>query len=162
MKALTIWQPYASWIIDGAKWIENRTWATGYRGPLAIHAGLDQAELRRLKLLAKYPTGVILGTVRLVAVETLEQLRQLRTEHGDDYHPPGEPQVTKTILELLLHKHTWGPVCWIVENPVRFPQPLAAKGKQGLWEWERPIHETHDDDCDCERCDDRRGVAFGS
>ena len=39
MKALTIHQPYAELIRRGEKVIENRTWPTSYRGPLAIHAG---------------------------------------------------------------------------------------------------------------------------
>lgn len=38
MKALTLWQPWASLIAIGAKTIETRGWSTSYRGPLAIHA----------------------------------------------------------------------------------------------------------------------------
>jgi len=38
MKALSIQQPWAWFIIRGYKNIENRTWATTYRGPLLIHA----------------------------------------------------------------------------------------------------------------------------
>ena len=39
VKALSIRQPYAWLIVNGLKDIENRTWATGYRGPVLIHAG---------------------------------------------------------------------------------------------------------------------------
>lgn len=38
MKAITLWQPWASLIACGAKTIETRSWGTPYRGPLAIHA----------------------------------------------------------------------------------------------------------------------------
>lgn len=38
MKAITLWQPWASLVAIGAKTIETRSWATKYRGPLAIHA----------------------------------------------------------------------------------------------------------------------------
>lgn len=38
MKALTLWQPWASLIALGVKTIETRGWSTNYRGPLAIHA----------------------------------------------------------------------------------------------------------------------------
>lgn len=38
MKALTLWQPWASLIALGVKSIETRAWSTSYRGPLAIHA----------------------------------------------------------------------------------------------------------------------------
>lgn len=38
IKALTLWQPWATLVAIGAKQIETRSWATAYRGPLAIHA----------------------------------------------------------------------------------------------------------------------------
>ena len=38
MKAITIWQPWASLIAVGAKGFETRSWKTSYRGPIAIHA----------------------------------------------------------------------------------------------------------------------------
>ncbi len=39
MLALSILQPYAWLICDGHKDIENRSWATKYRGRFLIHAG---------------------------------------------------------------------------------------------------------------------------
>lgn len=39
MKALTLQQPWASFVARGVKTIESRSWNTKYRGPLAIHAG---------------------------------------------------------------------------------------------------------------------------
>jgi hypothetical protein len=38
MKALTLWQPWATAIALGLKHYETRTWFVGYRGDLAIHA----------------------------------------------------------------------------------------------------------------------------
>jgi hypothetical protein len=38
MKALSLWQPWASAIALGSKRIETRSWNTNYRGRLAIHA----------------------------------------------------------------------------------------------------------------------------
>src|ERR1700694_3122793 len=38
MKALSLWQPWASLIAMGLKEFETRHWATSYRGPLVIHA----------------------------------------------------------------------------------------------------------------------------
>jgi hypothetical protein len=37
--ALSIQQPWAWLIVNGHKDIENRSWATKFRGPVAIHAG---------------------------------------------------------------------------------------------------------------------------
>lgn len=38
MKAISIRQPWAWLIVAGHKDVENRTWATDYRGPILIHA----------------------------------------------------------------------------------------------------------------------------
>ncbi|UWG96803.1 ASCH domain-containing protein [Dehalobacter sp. DCM] len=38
MKAITLWQPWASLLACGAKKYETRSWDTSYRGPIAIHA----------------------------------------------------------------------------------------------------------------------------
>lgn len=44
MKCLSVKDPWAELIASGVKWIENRTWKTNYRGPLAIHrSGPDGA-----------------------------------------------------------------------------------------------------------------------
>lgn len=39
MKVVTVRQPWAWAIVHSGKLIENRTWLTHYRGPVAIHAG---------------------------------------------------------------------------------------------------------------------------
>lgn len=38
MRALSLWQPWATAVAGHAKRIETRSWYTEYRGPLAIHA----------------------------------------------------------------------------------------------------------------------------
>jgi len=38
VKVLSVRQPWAWAIVTGLKCVENRTWRTAYRGPLAIHA----------------------------------------------------------------------------------------------------------------------------
>ena len=81
MKALSIRQPWAWLIVNGYKPIENRDWATYYRGPLAIHAsgtkrrkefeqakkllssiGLDESIIDK----TRFDFGGIVGQVRLV------------------------------------------------------------------------------------------------
>jgi hypothetical protein len=77
MKALSIRQPWAWLIVHGYKDVENRTWATRYRGPLLVHAGLTldpradrAAELARalgiaLPALSELPRGAIVGRVQV-------------------------------------------------------------------------------------------------
>jgi hypothetical protein len=43
MKAISIRQPWTWLVVDGYKDVENRTWATSYRGPVLVHAGLQRA-----------------------------------------------------------------------------------------------------------------------
>lgn len=40
VRALSIRQPWAWLIVHGYKDVENRTWSTGYRGAILIHASL--------------------------------------------------------------------------------------------------------------------------
>lgn len=52
MLALTIRQPWAWAIIHAGKDVENRSWPTNYRGPLAIHAAIkDDTEAMRSPVL---------------------------------------------------------------------------------------------------------------
>lgn len=47
MKALSLWQPWATLIAMGIKTIETRSWPTSYRGPLLIHAAKKRVNLER-------------------------------------------------------------------------------------------------------------------
>ena len=77
MKAISIRQPYAWLVVGGHKPIENRTWNTNYRGPLAIHAPLKThdhplTEIAQRHHVAIDPTalefGGIIGHVDLIDV----------------------------------------------------------------------------------------------
>jgi activating signal cointegrator 1 len=125
MKSLTISQPYASLIADGKKIVENRTWNTNYRGPLAIHAGKGSQYLTKSEL-ARYPTGCIVAVADLTACLRLDGIidsNHARPIAGSRY----------TIGEILSHSYTEGPYCWILENVVALPTPIPCKGAQGLW-----------------------------
>jgi hypothetical protein len=124
MKALSVKQPWAHLIIFAGKNIENRTWPTNYRGPLAIHASKRKssqefydaelicpdraaAALRRRML---YPEeclyGAIIGTVDLVDCLT-------------SFDSP------------------WfqGPYGFVLANPRPLLVPVLVRGALGLWEW---------------------------
>lgn len=76
MKALSIKQPWAGLILLGQKPVENRTWMSGYVGPLLIHAGkesvshdmideeiVEMTGLWKMDLdeLAMFSTGAVVG-----------------------------------------------------------------------------------------------------
>lgn len=136
MKALTISQPYASLIAAGEKFVENRTWSTSYRGPLAIHAGLGSNYLSK-EALATYPTGVIVAVADLVACRQLGELRSMPETHIQIWTPVG-PSLLEVDL-ILQHEHAQGPWCWILQN-VRPVTHYPLRGAQGIWEADLPPH----------------------
>lgn len=118
-KALSIQQPWASLIITGNKLVENRTWATKWRGTLAIHAGKTvstrgTAEATALGFEAPYPTGY-LGTVELVDVHA---------EAGAGccgIWAQNSEQVGKPVYH------------WRLAAPLTLPEPVEARGMLGLF-----------------------------
>jgi hypothetical protein len=58
MKALSIRMPWAALIVAGHKDIENRTWASRYRGPLLIHAALAPARRSLADICAQYSVAI--------------------------------------------------------------------------------------------------------
>lgn len=124
MKALTICQPWAWAIAAGHKHVENRTWPTSYRGPLAIHAGKSAAwevsgrfviERIGVAVPAQLAKGVILGVCDLVDVVRYDRCRELHSDPWAD-----------------------GPWCWRLENFQPLDEPLAYRGAQGLFEVQLP------------------------
>ncbi|NYZ79855.1 ASCH domain-containing protein, partial [Candidatus Micrarchaeota archaeon] len=59
MKALSLRQPFAEYVVSGTKTIELRTWNTNFRGKFFVHASGKHQTL---------PTGVIIGSAELVDV----------------------------------------------------------------------------------------------
>lgn len=122
MKAITICQPYAHLIAIKSKRVENRTWPTRYRGPLAIHAGKSRDWLMGIDEIV-YPDmvfGAVVATAKLIACLHIDQI-----ERGD---------YDKQFPWIREHPHTEGPWCWVMDNVVALPIPLPWKGAQGLWE----------------------------
>jgi hypothetical protein len=77
LRVLSVRRPWANLIVAGHKTIENRSWTTGYRGRLVIHAGRTwvptAAELSRGMGITEFATaaaspGGYLGTVEVLDV----------------------------------------------------------------------------------------------
>lgn len=146
MKALTIWQPWASLIMAGAKPVEWRGWAcprwiVGQR--IAIHAGarpakpdeiadiiarINDAETSLIPELARplltgvharsWPLSSVLGTAIIGApVPALDWVRR---------HAPG-------FLDSDRIDHS--KFAWPLSQIERFEPPIPARGMQGFWTW---------------------------
>lgn len=73
MKAITVWQPWATLLATGQKHNETRSWKTSYRGEILIHAAktdhsgillhIPMEELKHFQdagVVNKLPTGAII------------------------------------------------------------------------------------------------------
>ena len=126
MKALTIKQPWATLIMQGDKRFEFRSWQTKYRGDLLIHAGkgIDKEAMKRL---AKYipkdmPSGKILGKVTLVdCIKCDDDFKGKCLKENKDVY------AIITFIEKF---------AWQLENAEVFDEPIEAKGKLSLWEYD--------------------------
>jgi len=139
VKALTLWQPWATLIALGEKHYETRHWVTPYRGPLVIHAAArkvrpDELNLQILDTLGAHgleiddlPLGAGLCVVNMTKVWNTTTLV---TFAGLD------------IKERSFGNYTPGRYAWQLDNLRVFPQPIPAKGEQGLWEWRLPLEIT--------------------
>lgn len=77
MKAISLWQPYASAIPLGLKYFETRHWKTNHRGPIAIHAARrytpeQRRFVERQGLPLNLPFGMIVAVVSIGEIFTTE------------------------------------------------------------------------------------------
>lgn len=129
MKALSLWQPWASAMAYGWKRIETRHWSTSYRGPLAIHAAKrwtweerDEWECARrdnpeLRLPDRPPLGAVVAVCRLVDIRPTELLRG----------------------RINGQECRWGDYSdrrfgWIFEDIRALPEPIPFRGAQGFFD----------------------------
>ncbi|OLS99365.1 hypothetical protein BJF90_39330 [Pseudonocardia sp. CNS-004] len=115
-KALTIWQPWAECIATGAKTVENRRRPFGYRGPLAIHAGLRRDHRAeswpQMRAIVGDPDALVTGALVAVA-----ELVDCHLDAGC-CRPWGEADAVHLVLA----------------NIRRLPRPVPARGQRGLWD----------------------------
>ncbi len=129
MKAITLWQPWASMVAVGLKTYETRSWPTTYRGPLAIHAAkyvVPDSQLPKLLIaeaeawmdlsLADFPRGVIVATAHLSICRRAENIpRDLRNHWGN---------------------FAQGRWAWLLSAVTAVDPPIPARGYQRLWNWD--------------------------
>lgn len=137
MKAITIYQPWATLIAIGAKKFETRSWPTRYRGQLAIHAGKKNEEVACQevpirKALEEYGYNVFNLPTGAIIVELVDCLKSVDT-WTDGYELEGRRLVYSPEYEF--GDFTPGRYAWELTDVKLLPQPVPAKGQQGLWNW---------------------------
>ena len=137
IRALTLWQPWASLVAVGAKKIETRSWYTKHRGSLAIHAaksfGLEQRAYAYSEPVWPYmkniwshgkPIVPYLGTI--VAIVTLADCIEMTPEFI-----AAVPEA-----ERFFGDYQPGRYAWMLTDVRLQISPIPAIGHQGLWKWE--------------------------
>jgi hypothetical protein len=125
IRALTIRQPFPELILRKRKHVEIRSWRTHYRGPLLIHAGMtmDSEFTRELGLNPEK-----LATSAFVGVAVLSDVRPYTREDAK-------------LLKKNRAGGGWEPnlFSWVLKEPRRFPTPIKAKGRLGLFGVSRAV-----------------------
>jgi hypothetical protein len=111
IKCITLRQPWPYAIFKLGKDVENRSWYTNYRGPLAIHAAqrIDIGACHALNIDPRDPrlvTGAILGTVNLD--ENVRNSKSTWAERGS-FH-------------------------WLLSSARRFRVPIRAAGRLAIYD----------------------------
>ena len=124
VRAVSLWEPWASYMRLGLKTIETRSWATNHRGPLLICAarrkmGWKENGLLRDMLVAP---GVHYG----MAVCLVEVIDCVRVETIRDRLSQEE------LVEYALGDYSDGRWAWLTRNTQTF-DPFPVKGKQGMF-----------------------------
>lgn len=131
-QALSIRQPWAWFILHGGKDIENRRWATGFRGRFYVHAakGMTRGEFfQAIEFVREFNPELAL---RMPAFESL---------------PRGGVVGQVTLADCVsAHKSPWfcGPFGFVLKDPQ--PLPFSpCKGELGFFDlppgWDRRGHE---------------------
>jgi hypothetical protein len=145
MKAISLWQPWASCMAAGVKRNETRSWATSYRGPLAIHA----AKLWSQDVRDWVSADPFFDILKPRGSDGRSRSRPWIT-HGDKVVPIPLGAVVCVVeiydcvlirednapsgLEFRLGDYTPGRYMWQTRNPRVLTTPLEFRGMQGLFE----------------------------
>lgn len=131
LKALSLLQPWASLLVRGIKRIETRSWITGYRGIILIHASkaksgasiaASPAVTAHVPDFSILPFGAIIGEARLTDIVRLDQL-----------HYPADRLEALSLEERAFGDDRTVRFAWMFTDALEYEEPIPAKGALGLW-----------------------------
>ena len=160
MKALSLWQPFASLMVAGKKRCETRSWRMLHRGQLLIHAAKKwEPELAGIACGAFFrpalesmgivfdaseeacksgwglPFGAIIGRVDVVDCYPTEKVN---FGVPDVVHRGSGMPSDKTLVigptEQAFGDFSPGRFAFLCENAVRFEKPIVWRGMQGIFD----------------------------
>jgi hypothetical protein len=138
VKAISLWQPWATLVAIGAKRFETRSWATPYRGPLVIHAAKralthdDKMMLNERAFsyhlhragfnASSLPFGKALCVVDVVNIHRTERVRDFISAD-----------------ERAFGDYSTGRYAWELSNLRPFADSVDLRGMQGLFDFHCPL-----------------------
>lgn len=161
MLTITLTEPWATLVADGWKRVETRSWATDYRGPLAIHASkkmtsgdlahaerfvadydgalmLPVGESGKIKDAFTTTRGCVIATASLVGCYPTERVIVRDTERDGSYLS-SHGQLVITDMEHGFGNYEPGRWAWLLADVRRLPRPVLTTGALGLWEWDEHL-----------------------
>ena len=156
MRAITLYQPWATLIALRLKRFETRHWATTWRGEIAIHAGAARTDWNDLQReLDGYRNGKYTSGNGSLADIYWQYLTGLLPAGGslNEALPFSAVVCVANIVDCIqmtpafIAQQTreeravggWaaGRFAWQLEVKEVFNPPIPAKGMQGMWDWKR-------------------------
>ncbi|MDE2096723.1 MAG: ASCH domain-containing protein [Patescibacteria group bacterium] len=162
MKALSLIQPWATLIAIGAKRIETRSWATRYRGEIAIHASkrftMDEREICdeepflsaltrggykrtwreehhvQIPLWDALPLGAIVAVARLAAIFRTDDVALLPGQLRLANDNPDYGYFPTAPHESDFGNYQPGRFAWLLDDVKALAEPIPCKGALNLWE----------------------------
>ena len=147
MPALTLWQPWATLIAIGVKPFETRSWATRYRGPIAIHAGADRRGLAWCRGEPEIEQALADAGYLLTATERDRAAGWSAVPLGAIVAVAElvECWPTDTIVAAGLADsfgdYSAGRFGWHLDRVRALAEPIPCAGRQGLWELPASVQE---------------------
>jgi activating signal cointegrator 1 len=147
MRAISLWQPWASLVAIGAKKIETRSWDPRWTGPIAIHAAKGLNLQQRIAL-QSYTIGQTLHVARIcldqagrpdnslprgciIAVCTLGRITSILGGNGVGILGSGE---TIDGEEYEFGDYSAGRFAWMLSDVRKLEKPIPWKGRQKWFE----------------------------
>lgn len=155
IKAITLYQPWASLVVSGWKAIETRSWGTRYRGMIAIHASKAYPKWVA-DLCSDYPMNYYLGRCGITHPEQLPRGAVLgvadlvrdvifdreNTFNGWSWIAPNGRfyDFNITPREAEFGNYDVGRHGLLLADPIKFREPIAdIRGALGLWNLDRAL-----------------------
>lgn len=131
MKAVSLWQPWASYVPEGIKYYETRSWYTSYRGELLICSAkkkskdlADHHDRIRSQYALNMPDFYDLPFGEVVALVTMTDCIKMNTTFI--LQQPEE--------EIATGDWTVDRFAWKLENIRKPKRAIAVIGKQGFFD----------------------------